>query len=286
MCSTSSARPGTGKRRCPPSRGRSSASAPATRWTTSCGRSDGCRQTPAPRRARPWRPPAAAGRPPRTAPRRPASRSTSPTMRRAVPRARSATSARRADERVLVEIDQPIESHLERRIELRDRQRLARAEEVHVDEQQSGLDARDVEREQARRPQAERRSRARDRVPHRAGVVAVHPDLVAEVAGVAGPRNLDRLGRAICPVVTRKYLRSSMSASATGAEQRRPTSAPAARAPPRARRCPRCARRVRPPAGRIHRRFGSAAVQRKRSSASRLTVPSSTTWPCSLHHGV
>ena len=91
----------------------------------------------------------------------------------------------------MLEIDQPIESHLERRVELRGRQRLARAEEVHVDEQQAGFDARDIEREQARRPQAEGGPDARERVPHRAGVVTVHPDLIAEVAGVAGARDLD-----------------------------------------------------------------------------------------------
>src|ERR1051325_6682527 len=32
--------------------------------------------------------------------------------------------------------------------------------------------------------------------------------------------------------------------------------------------------------------LGSAAVQRKQFSSSRLTVPSSSTWPCSSHHGV
>jgi hypothetical protein len=34
------------------------------------------------------------------------------------------------------------------------------------------------------------------------------------------------------------------------------------------------------------RRFGSAAVHRKASSASRVTVPSSMTLPSSSHHGV
>ena len=35
-----------------------------------------------------------------------------------------------------------------------------------------------------------------------------------------------------------------------------------------------------------HRRFGSALVRRKVLSASRLTVPSSMTFPRASHHGV
>ena len=38
--------------------------------------------------------------------------------------------------------------------------------------------------------------------------------------------------------------------------------------------------------GMNQRRLGSAAVQRKVSSDSRVTVPSSITLPCSSHHGV
>ena len=67
--------------------------------------------------------------------------------------------------------------------------RALRGYVVDVDEQQTGLEARHVERQQARRSEAERFPRRRERVPERDRVLGVHPDLVPEVARVPGARD-------------------------------------------------------------------------------------------------
>src|SRR2546430_1306802 len=71
----------------------------------------------------------------------------------------------------------------------------AAAAEIDVDEEQAGLDARDIERQHAGRLQIERRPGPHQRVPHRERARPRDPDLVAEVAGVAGARNVDRHAR-------------------------------------------------------------------------------------------
>ena len=83
------------------------------------------------------------------------------------------------DERALAVAHEPPEPHLVRRVPLGINQALAAAVEVHVDEQQPGFDARDVEREHARsagcrtpcrarsarpRPGARRPARSRSRI--------------------------------------------------------------------------------------------------------------------------
>jgi hypothetical protein len=92
----------------------------------------------------------------------------------------------------LVEADQAAETHLVRRVPLAVDHRLFRAEEVDVDEQQ------------ARPRRAPRRAPAcpaglmskgapglHQRVPDVDGACRGHPDLVAEIAGVPGARDLD-----------------------------------------------------------------------------------------------
>ena len=69
------------------------------------------------------------------------------------------------DECRLLEIDQPAEAHLVWRVLLEIRHRLAGAVEIHVHQQQTGLDARDVEREHAGRLDGEWRTGVHQRIP-------------------------------------------------------------------------------------------------------------------------
>ena len=57
-------------------------------------------------------------------------------------------------------------------------------------EQQARLDPRDVEREHPGRVDVEGAAAGDERVPHVERAVPRHPDLVAEIAGVAGPRDV------------------------------------------------------------------------------------------------
>ena len=70
--------------------------------------------------------------------------------------------------------------------------RLAAAEEVHLDQQQARLDARHVERQHPGRLDVERTAAFDERVPHLDRARGRHPDLVAEIAGVAGARDVHR----------------------------------------------------------------------------------------------
>ena len=116
------------------------------------------------------------------------------------------------------------------------------------------------------------------------GAIGRHPDLVAEIARVTRPRNVDGTP-AIVPLVTRKYFRPSMSAFATARSSRAevgPCSASAATSSDMS-----SIWTFMPAAfWRNQRRLASAAVQRNVCSASRDTVPSSMTLPCSSHQGV
>ena len=144
---------------------RSSASAPATRSSSSPCRPGGRRGRRARRRATRSRRPPAAGRGVRRALR---PRSSPPRGRRPGGAGRAACSSRErllADEPPLVEADEPAETHLVRRVSLRVDQRLLAAEEIHVDQQQPGLDARDVERQHAGRLDVERLAAVHQRVP-------------------------------------------------------------------------------------------------------------------------
>ena len=91
-----------------------------------------------------------------------------------------------ADERPFLEIDEPRHAELVRRVLLRLDHRLPAAVEINVDEEQPGLDPGHVEREHAGGMQIERRSDVGECIPDGERRVPWHPDLVAEVAGVAG----------------------------------------------------------------------------------------------------
>jgi hypothetical protein len=62
---------------------------------------------------------------------------------------------------------------------------------VDVDHEEPGFDARHVHRQDPARRDAVVVTRFHDRVPHRERVLDLHPDLEAEVAGVAGARDRD-----------------------------------------------------------------------------------------------
>ena len=70
-------------------------------------------------------------------------------------------------------------------------QRLLAAVEVDVDEQQAGFDARDVEREHAGRMDVEGPAAIHQRVPDVDRTIPRHPDLIAQIACVSRPRDLD-----------------------------------------------------------------------------------------------
>src|SRR5690606_41896718 len=96
------------------------------------------------------------------------------------------------DERPLGLADEPPESELVRRVALEVGDGLPRAGEVDVDEQQAGLDARDVEGEQACGSRVERAADLHQPVPHVRRAFPRDPDLVAEIARVARARDVDR----------------------------------------------------------------------------------------------
>ena len=100
-------------------------------------------------------------------------------------------------------------------------QRLLAAEEVDVDQQQPGLDARDVERQHAGRLDVERLAAAPSARPTPSTArPRRHPDLVAEIAGVAGARDVDRHAGDRAAASRGSTSAASMSASATARSSR------------------------------------------------------------------
>src|SRR5258708_1355345 len=97
-----------------------------------------------------------------------------------------------ADEALLVETHGPGEVELEGRRKLAVDERLARRDVVDVDQHQAGFDARDVERQHAGRHDAVAAAGIHQRVPQRERMLAIGPDLEAQIAGVAGARDSDR----------------------------------------------------------------------------------------------
>ena len=88
-------------------------------------------------------------------------------------------------ERPFLDLDEPAQSHLERRILLARNERLATAEKIDLDQEQAGLDPRDVEREHAGRPQIVRPACRNEGIPHPRRTIPRHPDFIAEIAGVS-----------------------------------------------------------------------------------------------------
>jgi len=90
------------------------------------------------------------------------------------------------------------EAELIRRILLRRNQRLFRADVIDLDQQQSCLYARHIQRQHSGGVNIELLARVHQRVPNRDGVIPVmsviqwNPYFVAEVAGVSGARNIHR----------------------------------------------------------------------------------------------
>src|SRR4029079_652931 len=95
------------------------------------------------------------------------------------------------DERALLLRAVSSEPKFEGRVALQVDLHLLRAVEVDVDEQQPRFDAGDVEREHASRARIEGAADLEEAIPDVHRAVPGHPDLVAEIAGVAGPRDVD-----------------------------------------------------------------------------------------------
>lgn len=95
-------------------------------------------------------------------------------------------------ERLLVELDRPAQPQLERGgLPVLDDGPMRRYI-VDPDQHQTGLDARDIESEHARRENQVGVSGFHDPIPESLRVAARRPDLVTEVTGIPGSRDLDR----------------------------------------------------------------------------------------------
>ncbi len=97
-----------------------------------------------------------------------------------------------ADAGRLLEVHEPPEADLVRRVLLRRDEGFARAHVVDVEEDQARFDARHVEGEHARRRDVVGPAHVHERVIDRLALLPGNPDLVAEVAGVSGARDLHR----------------------------------------------------------------------------------------------
>ena len=97
-----------------------------------------------------------------------------------------------ADEALLGEVHGPAEVELERRGPLARDQRLAGGDVIDIDQHEARLDACQVERQHAGGHDAVGSPGRDECIPDGQGVGAVHPDLVAEIAGIAGARDLHR----------------------------------------------------------------------------------------------
>ena len=95
-----------------------------------------------------------------------------------------------ANEVFLVEVNHASKSQFVGRIFLGGDERLLAAEVIHFDQQQSGLHARYVESQHARRVNVELLALVHQRVPNLHSIGPVNPDFVAQIAGVAGARNV------------------------------------------------------------------------------------------------
>src|SRR4030095_6056723 len=96
---------------------------------------------------------------------------------------------------LLIQLHQTAESHLEWCVRLVFYQRLLAAIEIDVDEQETGLDAGNVECEHACGADVEWPRAAHERVPHLNGAIPRNPDLVAQISRVARARDVYRHAR-------------------------------------------------------------------------------------------
>ena len=115
-----------------------------------------------------------------------------PTSRRFGPVAAASRRQRQLPDEVgLLEIHEPAQPELVRGVVLLRVERVAGRGVVHLEQDQPGLEPDDVERQHPGRPDPVRRAGVHQRVPDLDRALRGDPDLVAEVAGVAGPRDVD-----------------------------------------------------------------------------------------------
>ena len=91
----------------------------------------------------------------------------------------------------LVEADEPAEPDLVGAVDLLRVHRVARRGVVDLEQDETRLEAGDVEREHAGRPEGVGVARRHERIPDGRCPLGGDPQLVAEVARVAGPRDVD-----------------------------------------------------------------------------------------------
>src|SRR5262249_47397476 len=97
-----------------------------------------------------------------------------------------------ADKIFLIEMNHSSEAQFVRRVSLLRDQGLLAADVVNLNEKQAGLNAGNVEREHAGGVDIKLPPGIHERVPDLHGFIPGNPDLVAEVAGVAGAGDVDR----------------------------------------------------------------------------------------------
>src|SRR3989449_7860082 len=95
------------------------------------------------------------------------------------------------DEGTLVRRESPVEAELQGRVHLRIDDRLPRRHVLDLRKDEPGLDACDVQCKHPCGRDVVSLPLLHHRVPQRLGPFALDPDLVSEVAGVSGPRDLD-----------------------------------------------------------------------------------------------
>ena len=95
-----------------------------------------------------------------------------------------------ANEAFFLQIDQFAEADFGGRVTLRIDESLFARKVVHFDKNESGFDTRDIERDHSGGMNVEGLSLVHEFVPDFHGVVPRAPDFVAEIAGVAGARNI------------------------------------------------------------------------------------------------
>ena len=111
-----------------------------------------------------------------------------------------------SDELRFFQVDQSSEPQFKGRILLLFDDGLLAAVEIHIDQQESGLDPRNVQRQHPYRMNVECAACVDERVPDLKTFIPVHPDLIAEIA-VYPVRDMSTGTPPMELCVTRKYFR-------------------------------------------------------------------------------
>ena len=147
-----------------------------------------------------------------------------------------------ADEIGLVEADEPPEADLARAVVLVRVHRVAGRRVVDLQEDESRLEPDDVEGEHPGRPDPVVAAGVHERFPERDRVLRRDPELVAEIARVAGPRDVDR--HLLAAGLERRGAAPEVAQVAERCRRSPPRARPATGDPGwRARRSPRTRRR-------------------------------------------